>query len=90
MELLSLIATQPDLSNLLIYGIEGIHYNLAGGIPVPVSSGNAYTKLASPANRTISYRDGLEPADKTILYQEKTVLRYSVRRYNMSWITQNI
>jgi putative aldouronate transport system substrate-binding protein len=71
MELLSLIATQPDLSNLLIYGIEGIHYNLAGGIPVPVSSGNAYTKLASPANRTISYRDGLEPADKTILYQEK-------------------
>lgn len=71
MELLSLIATQPELSNLLTYGIEGVHYDLVGGTVVPISSGSAYSALASPANRTITYPNGLEPENKTEIYQAR-------------------
>ena len=72
MEILSLIATDSRLSNLITYGIEGIHYQIVDGVVVqiPTEKGSAYRSPASTANHMITYPIGMEPTDKSEQYKE--------------------
>ncbi|MBD5533802.1 MAG: hypothetical protein HDQ98_16690 [Lachnospiraceae bacterium] len=74
LEFLSLVATEPELSNLLTYGIEGEHYQVdpVTGNPVILQNGgmgpNAMTTIA---NKMITLPIGLEPENKTEIYAER-------------------
>jgi putative aldouronate transport system substrate-binding protein len=73
MQLLSLIATKADLSNLLAFGIKGTNYSLEDNKPIrQVAAGRVpgYT-ISSPANRLITYSEDLEPNNKVKIYEER-------------------
>ena len=72
LQLLALMSSEPELSNLLAYGLEGIHYELVDGV---VKRGDKFADVAmlwsvSMANPIITHPVGLETTDKEQRYNE--------------------
>lgn len=72
LQLLALMHSEPELSNLLAYGLEGIHYNVVDGI---VKKGDKFSDVGmlwtlNMANPIITYPVGLETTDKEKRYLE--------------------
>ncbi len=74
-ELLTLIATEPELANLLAFGLEGVHYRLENGIAVETeqseqTNGRNPQVMWSAGNHMIRYPYNLETVDKADRYNE--------------------
>lgn len=69
-DLLTRVNTDPDLSNLLYYGIEGEHYELVDGRAIPLDHGKRVPSRDSPANPIITHPEGNEPVNKEELIRE--------------------
>ncbi|HZK35047.1 MAG TPA: DUF3502 domain-containing protein [Bacillota bacterium] len=69
MGLMTMINTDQELSNLLRFGIEGRQYELSNGVVIRDEEAmRAPGYWSSPANKMITYPEGLEPIDKGVLY----------------------
>lgn len=68
-QVLALFASEPELANLLTYGIEGIHYTKSDDDIVMLDSGYSVpgTEMAL-GNRLITYPTGLETSQKEERY----------------------
>lgn len=71
-ELLVMINTDPDLSNLLRFGIEGKQYNMIDGELVENKEIQRAPGFYTPANQLITHPIGLEPQNKADIYRELT------------------
>ncbi len=74
MEFLSLVATRPELSNLLTYGIEGEHYQIdpvTGNVVIAQNGGLGTRALNTIANKTITLPTDLEPENKAEIYAQR-------------------
>lgn len=74
LEFLSLVATEPELSNLLTYGIEGEHYQVdpvTGNLVILQNGGMGPNALTTIANKMITLPTGLEPENKAEIYAER-------------------
>ena len=69
-QLLMLLNTDSELSNLLYHGIEGKHYTLVDGEMVPGDDRQRTPKYYSPANEMLTHPIGLEPSNKEEVYKE--------------------
>lgn len=67
MTCLTLVNTDPEIANLLQYGIEGTDYILYDDTAVPVSEHFIYG-LFGLQNKRITYRYGMEPENKKEVY----------------------
>lgn len=71
---LSLVATEPELSNLLTYGIEGKHYQIdpvTGNLVILQNGGMGTNAQTTIANKMITLPTELEPENKTEIYAER-------------------
>lgn len=74
LEFLSLVATEPELSNLLTYGIEGKHYQVdpvTGNLVILQNGGLSPYAQTTIANKMITLPTGLEPENKAEIYAER-------------------
>lgn len=74
LEFLSLVATEPELSNLLTYGIEGTHYQVdpaTGHLVIAQIGGLGPYAQTTIANKMITLPTGLEPENKAEIYAER-------------------
>ena len=74
LEFLNLVATEPELSNLLTYGIEGEHYQVdpvTGNLVILQNGGLSPYAQTTIANKMITLPTGLEPENKTEIYAER-------------------
>lgn len=74
LEFLSLVATEPELSNLLTYGIEGKHYQVdpvTGNLVILQNGGMGPYAQTTIANKMITLPTGLEPENKAEIYAER-------------------
>ncbi len=74
LEFLSLVATEPELSNLLTYGIEGEHYQVdpvTGNLVILQNGGMSPYAQTTIANKMITLPTGLEPENKAEIYAER-------------------
>ena len=70
-QLLMLLNTDSELSNLLYHGIEGKHYTLADGKVEPIDDEiQRVPRYYSPANEMLTHPVGLEPPNKEEVYKE--------------------
>jgi len=69
-QLLMLLNTDSELSNLLYHGIEGKHYTLVDGKMVPVDESQRTPGYYSPANEMLTYPVEHEPVNKEEVYKE--------------------
>ncbi|MCM1537774.1 MAG: ABC transporter substrate-binding protein [bacterium] len=74
LEFLGLVATEPELSNLLTYGIEGTHYQVdpaTGHLVIAQIGGLGPYVQTTIANKMITLPTELEPENKTEIYAER-------------------
>lgn len=74
LEFLSLIVTEPELSNLLTYGIEGKHYQVdpaTGNLVILQNGGMTPNARITIANKMITLPTELEPENKAEIYSER-------------------
>lgn len=95
LKLLALIASEPELSNLLMYGLEGVHYKLVDDKVVYLDynkeNGRVPAESSSLGNYMITYPSGLEKFDKISHfneYSDKMNLGVS-SQYNVDLSTYN-
>src|SRR5690606_3983926 len=69
-QLLTMLNTDSDLSNLLRYGIKAVHYELDNGKVKQMDSEKVVPGYLSPANRVIAHPEGIEPEINTEVYRE--------------------
>lgn len=70
-QLLTLLNTDHELSNLLYHGIEGKHYTLVDGKIAPGDDESQRVPgYYSPANEMLTHPIGLEPSNKEEVYKE--------------------
>lgn len=70
-QLLTMISTDSDLSNIFRIGVEGIHYDLVDGQYIPLNYTYRIPTYFSPANFLITYPIGIEPANKADFIQQR-------------------
>ncbi|MBE5949362.1 MAG: hypothetical protein E7261_10080 [Lachnospiraceae bacterium] len=87
LQLLSLIASEPELSNLLAYGVENHHYTLNEDRIVykefDRSNGRLPNESLSLGNYMITNPSGLEPLDKISTYDSYKLKLGIASRYNV-------
>lgn len=66
-EVLTLAMTDPELSNLLTYGLEGVNYSLKDGVVVP---GENYRKAYFLGNDAVAHPTADQPKDKLSAFLE--------------------
>ncbi|MBE5949360.1 MAG: hypothetical protein E7261_10070 [Lachnospiraceae bacterium] len=68
LQLLALIASEPELSNLLAYGLEGVHYTIEDGrvvyLDYDYNKGRVFNETFAYGNYMITAPSGLETSNK--------------------------